>query len=570
MQPVPGHPILSKLDGRQHCGPMGGKVVRLMRGLLASGVLLLPIVVAIGLAGGFLQLWDTTYPSECGRLCRESFWESATLQDVRAELDSGADPNASDFSSMPGYRVWSKRTPLQLAVEQSNRTPTTIRLLLDYGADPNPTTTYRYEGDLPLNFASRRLYGAHSPLYLASRLLYEGDREIIEMLLDYGADINSRTGPEGLTPLHLAIIDDRDLELIEMFLERSADVKARDNKGRTPLHLAAGNNDQIGVVQYLLSRGADVDGRDAYGETPLHVAVAKNKNIEIVEFLLKRGAEVDARDENGETSLHIAVAKNKNIEIVEFLLKRGAEVDARDENGETTLHWAIRTQWDNDVALQRIQLLLDHGADPAATNILEDSSLHMTNGRVELAQLLLDSGADAGAVNNKGETVLHWAFMYGTNFEFTELLLSRGANVNISDDTGRSVLHSAMYGAAGIEIVALLLDHGASPNAATHSGEAVLFVALYSNPNLEVVNMLISHGADVNILPSRSSRGLPIIPPLQLALRNRVPLAVLETLVRNGADLEAVDLWGNTACQLANRFQDDGRYDGKDIDLLCP
>ena len=75
--------------------------------------------------------------------------------------------------------------------EQQPRSPRIIRLLIEYGADPNSWV------------------GDESPLNIASRLWYEGDREIIEMLLDYGADINSRsTVLEGLTPLHRAIIGD--------------------------------------------------------------------------------------------------------------------------------------------------------------------------------------------------------------------------------------------------------------------------------------------------------------------------------------------------------------------------
>ena len=181
-----------------------------MRGLLASGVFLLPIVVAIGLAGGFVPLLGATdYPWECGQLCRRDFWESATLQDVQAEIDGGADVNAArglevysplhfaiwqhespdfielilasgaDPNARAGTRFPSDRrdrnlgrwTPLQLAVEQQHRSPRIIRLLLEYGADPNSWV------------------GDESPLNIASRLWYEGDREIIEMLLDYGADI---------------------------------------------------------------------------------------------------------------------------------------------------------------------------------------------------------------------------------------------------------------------------------------------------------------------------------------------------------------------------------------------
>ena len=477
-----------------------------MKGLIAGGILLSLAVLVIGFAGSLVWIFGTTdYPRACGQLCRYEFWKSATLEDVRAEVDdgadvnaskgrdlnsplhlalsqnpdadivelllaSGADPNASGFTLIPGLHgnsIPSHRTPLQLAVEQYNRPPRIIGLLLDYGADPSPPTDYdRYD---------------ESPLYLASRLWYEGDREIIEMLLDYGADINSRTGSEGLTPLHRAIIGDAEPELIEMLLERGADINTRSNDGNVSL-------------------GGDF-------ATIIHAAAEFNPNPEVIVTLLDRGMDINVMAGDGSTPLHLAVGKNENIEIVELLLKRGAEVDARDENGETALHWAIRTQWDSDLAPQRLRLLLDYGADPAVKNINGDSSLHMTEGSIELAPLLLDSGADAGAVNNKGETILHRAFRYRTNFEFTELLLSRGADANAGDTEGVSVLHQAITSRVRVAIIELLLDHGADVAARTgpvvdyraseYWGQATpLHWAATSNATPQVASLLIARGAD--------------------------------------------------------------------------
>ena len=417
-------------------------------------------------------MWENDYPWECGQLCRYDFWESATFQDVQAEIDGGADLNARSYTSLPGRRFSSNplhRTPLQLAVEQENRTPGAIRLLLENGADPNPrrpvssTLIHRTPLQLAVEQDNRTLgaihllleYGAdpnpptdsdfdgESPLYHVSRLWYESDREIIEILLDYGADINSRSSLEGLTPLHRAIIGDADLDLIEMFLERGADINTRTSHGNTKL-------------------GGD-------SSTILHSAAEYNPNPEAIATLLDRGMDINVMAGDGSAPLHSAVERNENIAIVELLLKRGAEVDARDEDGKTPLHWAIRTIWNRDLAPQLMRLLLNYGADPAAKNIYGDSSLHMTRGKVELARLLLDSGADAGAVNNKGETILHRAFMSGPNFEFTELLLSRGANANGSDADGHSVLHGAIGYNADADIIELLLKYDADVTAITGS-----------------------------------------------------------------------------------------------------
>ena len=356
-----------------------------------------------------------------------------------------------------------------------------------------------------------------------SRLWYESDREIIEILLDYGADINSRSSLEGLTPLHRAIIGDADLDLIEMFLERGADINTRTSHGNAKL-------------------GGDFS-------TILHSAAEYNPNPEAIVTLLDRGMDINVKAGDGSTPLHLAVGKNENIEIVELLLKRGAKVDARDEDGETPLHSAMRTQWDSDPAPQLVRLLLDYGADPAAQNIHGDSSLHMTAGDVELAEMLLDSGADAGAVNNKGETVLHWGFTYGhwsfmngNKFEFTEFLLNRGANVNASHAEGVSVLHQAINSRVPVAVIELLLDHGADVAAKTGS-----------------------------VVGYRASEYWGQATPLHWAATSNATPQVASLLIARGANRAALNFDRKTPCQIAQVLGSPGKRDSSQAlqDVLC-
>ena len=108
---------------------MGGEIVGPMKGLIASGILLSLAVLTIGMAGGLIPLLGTTdYPWECGQLCRRDFWESATLEEVQAEIDGGADVNAAR-----GHEVDS---PLDFAIWQ-HESPEFIELILASGADPN-------------------------------------------------------------------------------------------------------------------------------------------------------------------------------------------------------------------------------------------------------------------------------------------------------------------------------------------------------------------------------------------------------------------------------------------------
>jgi ankyrin repeat protein len=114
------------------------------------------------------------------------------------------------------------------------------------------------------------LVHSHSPdgwtyLHRASEL---GRRDVAELLLTFGADVNARAR-NGLanTPLLCAVIGQHS-DLVTLLLAHGADVNVRNTAGSTPLHKAAiGGNARL--VRLLLAHGAQVDARNTGGQTPL-------------------------------------------------------------------------------------------------------------------------------------------------------------------------------------------------------------------------------------------------------------------------------------------------------------
>ena len=112
--------------------------------------------------------------AECGNLCDEFWWSTATEADMQAELDGGADVMVRDEYG------W---TPLHRAAGYGN--PATIQALLAAGAE----VMARGElGSTPLHWAA-----AH------------GTPAIIQALLAAGADVMARD-KYGRTPLHDAAL----------------------------------------------------------------------------------------------------------------------------------------------------------------------------------------------------------------------------------------------------------------------------------------------------------------------------------------------------------------------------
>jgi ankyrin repeat protein len=106
------------------------------------------------------------------------------------------------------------QTPLHIAV--SNNAKEGYLALLEAGANPNART--------PNNTTS---------LHIAVR---NNNRHGCLALLQAEANINARTFPEGETPLHLAIGQDR-MRLAWLLIHKGADVTIADEQGRSPLRL---------------------------------------------------------------------------------------------------------------------------------------------------------------------------------------------------------------------------------------------------------------------------------------------------------------------------------------------
>lgn len=92
------------------------------------------------------------------------------------------------------------------------------------------------------------------------------------------------------TPLHYASYLGFE-NVVQRLLEKGADVNAKNEKEGTALHLAAEKGHEA-IARLLLEAGAEVDSEYSWGATPLYNAVLYGHSI-IVRLLLAKGANED-------------------------------------------------------------------------------------------------------------------------------------------------------------------------------------------------------------------------------------------------------------------------------------
>jgi ankyrin repeat protein len=255
----------------------------------------------------------------------------------------------------------------------------------------------------------------------------------------------------------------------------------------TALHAASRSN-HLNVVQSLLKHGADANAMNLWGWTPLHLT-SRWGYLEIVQCLLANGADVNAKIRHW-TPLHLAVM-NGHLELVRTFLSHNADVNSRTSDGSTPLHRASES---GHVDMAR--LLLDHGTDPKASREDDQTPLHFATGQghLEIVRLLLEHGADVNAKQGYYWTPLHLAGANG-HIEVVRTLLKHNANISALTIYGNTPLHSASR-KGNVHIVRLLLDHGADLEARGDNQSTPLHLA--SCGHLDVVQLLLVRGADVS------------------------------------------------------------------------
>ena len=149
----------------------------------------------------------------------------------------------------------------------------------------------------------------------------EGNIESVKQYLDAGGDVDAKNDDwDGMTPLHYAVQLDHK-EVAELLIAKGADVNVKEYLlGYTPLHLATIYGEKE-AIELLIAKGADVNAMNKRGKTPLHVA-AEWGDKEKAELLIAAGTDVNAKHPDGKTPLDLNYFSD---EIADLLRKHGGK-----------------------------------------------------------------------------------------------------------------------------------------------------------------------------------------------------------------------------------------------------
>lgn len=169
--------------------------------------------------------------------------------------------------------------------------------------------------------------------------------EKIKILLDAGADINTRLDSETL------LFKDIPIDVVKFLLESGADVNIKNDKGQTAFfknsvarsllveygsNINEKDNDGRNVLTYvgneellvdMIASGADVNALDIYGRTPIFYHDLK----EFIEPLVEAGADIHIVDNEGRTPIFYAQWASG----INCLCRMGLDINAVDIYGRT-------------------------------------------------------------------------------------------------------------------------------------------------------------------------------------------------------------------------------------------
>jgi len=441
--------------------------------------------------------------------------------------------------------------------------------------------------------------------YLSRAARYTQDREVLEVMIEHGADLNS-TDNNGNSALHWASKNKHIAnEVITVLLKHGADPSVRNKRSVLPIEMAARNASDSAVIRTLLEKGPeitsgdeilalfratltnvksrkqhfqvlldmnlDINTRDGAGNTILHQNV-RSKNWTLgatVPFLLENGADPDLKNAEGQKPIDLATKRNSKAlkdwqksgpaagdDSPETAVPMQEAADTRDRDTKDTDKMTTRT----DRTVSRMGTPLDPDIDSPTNGKTQHkikpgmakswgSRKFFQNCSVNDVLWCLERDYDPNRSKNARTVPLLNAARYTDDHDIIRLLVNAGADLAVKDNFGLTPLHYATYNdKVPDKIIKYVVGEGADIAVKTDQGLTPICTAARHATQAAAIKGLLKAGADINDRLPRDAESL-----LHIALNNKECAPIMTALLDAGLDINTTDDSGNTALHVAIR-----------------
>lgn len=449
--------------------------------------------------------------------------QSGNMDALTSILEDGGDPNVTDAAEGHSESM----TALSVSVVWGK--PEMAKTLIKAGASVNRTVGGI--GITPLHLAA----GISSPQIESGHYTVEGQLDLIEFLLENGANIDARDST-GSTPLFWASEFGSE-NAAAMLIEKGALIGITDNRGDTAITAAekagqteiasmlhnwasetsshsevevdadtlikairAGELSTVKEILKLAPHFANAQTREGY--TPIILAIM-SQQIDVALYLAKTYPfALSTSADNGWTPLHFvfngdpehSLMPTQRKDLAEALINNGVPLEEPSDDGMTPLFLAT-----NNAMSEGVATLIEAGANvdfrtpergitPLMISAIRDT---------KSMQLLLDAAADPALEDNKGRTALHYVLRDNQDESQTEranrarALITSGASVNATDKHQETPLMLAAESGSA-DVAKVLMENGAAPDLQNSRGETAEFIALIED-HYEVIQVIRQH-----------------------------------------------------------------------------
>ncbi|EQC26731.1 hypothetical protein SDRG_15460 [Saprolegnia diclina VS20] len=402
-----------------------------------------------------------------------------------------------------------------------------LTYLLARGASPNSrllTSLPDKLQQLPLaNFVARDvLFAQASPLTTA---LASGNPVLMDLLLAYDAD------PRLETPtIQKQLVENANLRMklawASMIMMRPGESHDRATK-QSPLEAAVFSN-SLGLVKLYTTLH---EGMQDFPDEcpPLLLAVLFNQ-VEMAKYFVPTSG-INAITADGDYAFYNA-ALNGLLEMVQLLVEHGANVAPTNVGEDLPILGAYDRGHDDVVVYLAAKM---DNVNSIRSNGEPFLLRACTEGRISVADALLRAGADCNATESRGITPLIGAACLGRTAVVQRLLQEASINLDANDETGRTAIFCAVHALQTNEIPRMLLAAGANVRVATNAGSTV-FAQAISTGRRDLAELLLPHFDIQQRVPCYDrAQTLRHVSYLQLAVNHRQS-HIVSWLLERGAD----------------------------------